>query len=163
MINYFTQARPEFGNISWTMLVVWVLALGLGVYLLRSYRDSNPIRSRFVRQFGVITAILSALGIVLLVPKYLAVPTLEWRLWSYIIAFATLGYWAYAAYVYTSKLPAQIAAFRPTRSVRGSAARGARTYSTNQGNDTPKAVRQPRPIATTTRREARRDKKRKTR
>ncbi len=164
MIEYFTEARPPFGNISWTMFVVWAAALLFGLYLLRSYRDSNPIRLRFARQTGVVLSALSGLGILLLIFKFFQVPVLEWRLWSYLVAFASLCYWGYALYQYNSRLPAQIAAVRPMRVPRGGAGRGgAKVYSTSGAATAPRPPREPRPVATTTRREARRDKKRKSR
>ncbi|MDP9314999.1 MAG: hypothetical protein M3R24_29715 [Chloroflexota bacterium] len=162
MIEYFTQDPPPFGNISWTMLVVWAAVLVFGLYLLRSYRDSNPIRLRFARQTGLVLSTLSGLGLLLLVFKFFQVPVLDWRLWSYLVAFASLGYWGYALYQYNSKLPAQLAASRPTRVTRGAPSRGgAKVYSTGGAAPTPRPPREPRPVATTTRREARRDKKRK--
>lgn len=163
MIQYFTQARPPFGNISWTMLVVWAAALVFGLYLLRSYRDSNPVRLGFARQTGLILSALSGLGLLLLIFKFFQIPVLDWRLWSYLVAFASLGYWGYALYHYNSKLPAQIAASRPTRAVRGPAPRGGAKVYSSPGTTTPRPPREPRPVATTTRREARRDKKRKAR
>ena len=163
MIEYFTQSRPPFGSISWTMLVVWAAALGFGVYLLRSYRDSNPIRIRFAQRAGVVLSALSGVGILLLILKFFGVPVLDWRLWSYLVAFASLGYWGYALYAYNVQLPALVAASKPARTVRGQSPRSvAKVYST-PGQPVARPPREPRPVATTTRREARRDKKRKTR
>jgi hypothetical protein len=163
MINYFTQDNPPFGNISWVMVLVWLAALAFGIYLVRTYRDSNPIRLRFARQVGMITAVLGGIGVILLALKFFQVDVLEWRLWSYLVAFASLGYWGYALYYYNSKLPEQVAAARPSRVIRGTPSRGARTYTTGGTTEAARPAREPRPIATTTRREARRDKKRKTR
>jgi hypothetical protein len=158
-VQYFIESGVPFGGVSSAMLFVWALALGVGIYLLRSYRDSNPIRARFMRQAGLITAILSGAGLLLLVLKLLNVPVLEWRLWSWLVALAWLGYTGYAIYTYNTNLPSQIAASRPARVVRSSTAGGrSKVYS---APTTPAVPREPRPIATTTRREARRDKKRK--
>lgn len=162
-VRYFIESAPPFGNISWTMLVVWAVAAAVGIYLLRSYRDKNPIRLRFVRQVGVITTTLSVVGILLLALKFFNVPVLEWRLWSYLVAFGSLGYWGYALYVYNSKLPALIATTRPVRAVRGPTSRTMRASQVNSAVPEPREPRAPRPVATTTRREARRDKKRKSR
>lgn len=163
MIEYFTQANPSLGNISWTMAVVWVAALAVAVYLLRSYRTSNPVRSRFVRQAATIAAALSVFGIVLLILKFAALPVLSWRLWSYLVAIASLAYWGYAIYRY-NQLPTQVATSRAVRTSAGSTnrgGRGVRVYQANGAPTPPKEPRAPRPVATTTRREARRDKKRK--
>lgn len=164
-VQYFIESNVPFGGISWAMVVVWALTLGFGIYLLRSYRDNNPIRVRFARQVGTIATALSAVGLVLLLLKFLNVPGVEWRLWSWLVALASIGYAAWAAYQYNSKLPAQIASARPTRAPRRVAGPGggAKTYPATGTPATPRPPREPRPVATTTRREARRDKKRKSR
>ncbi len=163
-VQYFIESNVPFGGVSGAMVFVWALALGVGIYLLRSYRDSNPTRVRFMRQAGLITAVLSGIGLVLLILKFLNVPVLEWRLWSWLVALAWLGYTGYAIYAYNTTLPSQIAASRPARVVRGSGARGgSKVYSAPTTPAVPREPREPRPVATTTRRDARRDKKRKSR
>jgi hypothetical protein len=160
-INFFIQSDPLFGNVSWATGVFWLALLATGVYLLKQWRESNPARYRFGRHFGIVTTALSALGLIFLILNWFQVAPFDIRLWIYLIGFATLGYLGFAGYVYTSKLPAQIAATRSIRPVRGSAPRGARAYSANVPPAEARPARQPRPLATTTRREARREKKRK--
>ncbi len=162
-INFFTQPDLEFGGVSWATGLFWLALLAAGVYLLTQWRESNPARYRFGRQFGMVATVLGGLGLVFLVLNFIQLSPLNIRLWMYLVGFASLGYLGYAAYLYTSKLPAQIAATRSPRSVRSSTGRGARTYPANTGGATavPRPPREPRPVATTTRREARRDKKRK--
>lgn len=165
-VRYFIEADVPFGSISWAMLFVWAITLGVGMYLLLSYRDKNPIRTRFLQRVGLIEAILGGVGVVLLVLKLVGVDVLEWRLWGWLVALAWIGYTAYAAYVYNTRLPVQMATARPMRTTRAPAGRsGARTYavSGNSAPAEPKEPRAPRPVATTTRREARREKKRKSR
>jgi hypothetical protein len=160
MIDYFTQSQPGLGSISWTMGLVWVLGLAFGVYFLTQWHDSNPIHYRFGRQVGIITAILSALGIGQLAARFAQIPVLEWRLWSYLLAFASLGFWGWALYFALKRLPALVAASRSSRGARGTARDGVRTHPANGLTATPRPERQPRPMATTTRREARRERKR---
>lgn len=160
-INFFIQPDPEFGGVSWATGVFWLVLLATGLYLLRRWRESNPARYRFGRQFGMVTTILSALGLIFLVLNLAELPPFNIRLWIYLIGIASLGYLGFAFYVYNNKLPAQIAAARSTRSPRASVARGARTYPANATPAAPRPPREPRPVATTTRREARREKKRK--
>lgn len=162
MIEFFTEPDLLFGGVSYTTGLFWLLLLAGGIYLLRQWRDSNPVRYRFGRQVGTVIAALGAIGLVLLALNFFQVSPFNNRLGIYLIGFISLGYLAYAVYVYTSRLPAQIAAARPTRAVRGTVSRGgARTYPANNVPAEPRAPRAPRPLATTTRREARRDKKRK--
>ncbi|WP_026370271.1 hypothetical protein [Kallotenue papyrolyticum] len=159
MIEYFTQEQPPFGRVSITMTLLWLVTLVVGLYLLRSYREANPVRLRFVRRVGLVTSILSALGLIALAFKLWGVPLLSWRLWSYLVALASLGYWAYALYFYLQRLPAQVTA--AARTARRST--GARAYTAPSNGEASRAPRPPRPAATTTRRAARREKKRKTR
>lgn len=164
MINFFTEPDPIFGGVSYATGVLWLLMLAAGVYLLTQWRDANPARYRFGRQFGMVALGLSIVGLVLLLLNFFQVSPFNIRLGTYLLGFASLGYLAYAIYVYTTRLPAQIAASRPMRTVRGPGNRGgggARTYQANNVAAEPRAPRPPRPVATTTRREARRDKKRK--
>jgi hypothetical protein len=162
MDNYFTQPQPGLGGVSWTMGLVWVLGLAAGIYLLTQWRESNPVRYHFGRLFGIVTVVLSALGIVQLALRFFEVPTVEWRLWSYLLALATLGFWGWGIYYSMQRLPAQAAAAR--RSMRGAPQRGARTYAANGSIATSaRPQRQPRPEATTSRREARRERKRRSR
>ena len=160
-INFFIQPDPLFGNVSWATGVFWLALLAAGVYLLTQWHESNPARYRFGRQFGIVATVLSALGLVFLILNWFQVSPFNIRLWMYLIGLASLGYLGYALYAYNSKLPAQIAAMRSTRAVRGAAPRGARAYSANVTPNESRPARQPRPVATTTRREARREKKRK--
>jgi hypothetical protein len=78
------------------------------------------------------------------------------------VALASLGYWGYALWYYTSKLPAQVAA-QGSRSARLAGGRGARAYQANGAPPAQRTPGAPRPLATTTRRAARREKKRKAR
>lgn len=166
-VRYFIEPNVPFGGISTAMALIWAVTLGIGIYLLRSYRDNNPIRTRFLQRVGLIEAILGGVGLVLLLLKLIGVDVLEWRLWGWLVALAWLGYTAYAIYAYTTRLPVQIATTRPMRTGRPQSGRGnARTYAVSgnsAADSTAKPPREPRPIATTKRREARREKKRKSR
>ncbi len=163
MENYFTQPQPGFGGVSWTMGVVWVLGLVVGIYLFTQWQDPNPLRLRFGRRVGLATAILSLLGIFALVFKFMEIPRLEWRVWSYLLAFATLGLWGWAIYFWVKRLPALVASTRSSRSTRATSQRKERTAQPNGSASETQTHRQPRPEATTTRREARRERKRRSR
>jgi len=164
---YFIESNVPFGSISVFMVLVWAATLAAGLYMLRSFRDRNPLRQRFVQQVGIAECVLAGLGLVLLALKYFNVQIMEWRLWTYLVAVVWLGYTGYAVWFYTSRLPSILAAAsragrgqRPqiTRGARPSSG-GARTYTAN-GGTSEAAPREPRQPATTTRREARRERKR---
>ena len=161
MLNYFFSDAPGFGRMSWLMMLGWLLSLGAGAYLYSVWQERNPVRARFFRRFGLGLSILSAAGLLLLAMKALALPYLGWRIWSYTSAIATILFIGWAAWFYVSRLPQLLAATsrqgaRPSRNARSYESNGSRPAETRPAPP-------PRPVATTGRREARRDRKRKSR
>jgi hypothetical protein len=183
MFTFFTEADPVFGRISWTTGVIWLAALGLSAYFLTRWQTSNLARRRFWRRWALGTLVIGGLTVVALVLNFFEVPIFNIRAWIYLFSLATLAYWAYAAYFYFTKLPGDVAAAaRASRPVRANQrgtqpvrakvyndtkAQGARAkvYNNKQTNATPEQqpAREPRPVATTSRRESRRDRKRRSR
>ena len=162
MLDYFTQHDPVFGRISWTMGLVWFVALVASVFLLTRWREMNPARRRFWQRWAIGTLALGTLGILALVLNAFQVPPFDIRAWMYLLAILTLAYWGWAAYFYVKQLPKQAAATRTSgRTTRMVAPRGtqqprARVYDTA----TERPAQAPRPEPTTSRRESRRDRKR---
>lgn len=167
MSNYFLTQSPGFGPLSWLLLLAWGLTLAAGLYLYRAWQERNPVRARFMRQLGLVLSVLAGAGIVLLVLKGLRVPILSYRIWVYLVALATVGYGVWAGVTYQRISQLVTASGRPGAPVRrgsSQSGRGARTYTTNGSNGAEtRPIPPPRPVATTGRREARRDKKRKSR
>lgn len=162
MYNYLFSDRTGFNGAAWIATLVWLFALGIGIYLFQVWRERNPIRARFVRQFGLGLTVVSAVGLVLLILKSLSIPIVDWRIWSYATAALTVLLLIWGAWYNFSRLPQLLAA---ARQPVGRSRSGARTYST-AGTAQPAAQRAPappKPVATTGRREARREKKRKSR
>lgn len=168
MSDYFLSQPLSFGPLSWLSLLGWGLILAAGLYLYTSWQERNVLRARFMRQLGLVLSILAGAGIVLLALKGLRVPVLSYRIWVYLVALATVGYGVWAGITYQRINQLVAASGRNAAPVRrGSqpAGRGARTYSSSGSNgaEQPRPAQPPRPVATTGRREARRDKKRKSR
>lgn len=170
------QDNLAFGGRSWVAMALWVAGLIGGIYLYQGWREANPLRARFVHRSGLTLAILCGVGLLVLVLRAFGVPLLSKPIWGYLLFFVTLGYIGWSLYYYMTQLPALVAASRDPRRSGGAARGGAKTYGTgghgartysskNGGGTSNEAVppAQPRPVATTTRREARRDKKRKSR
>jgi hypothetical protein len=165
-MDYFVTVHGGFGPLSWLSMLGWVFALAGGMYLYRSWQERNPVRSRFIRQLGQGLSVLGAVGLVLLALKATGLDVVGWPLWSYLWGLATLLFAGWAAWYYFARLPRLLAATRP--GARGApvtrTGQTARTYSSSP----PRAVSAPpaappRPESTTGRREARRDKKRRSR
>ena len=160
MVNYFLANDPGFGRISWVLMLGWLLTLGVGAYLYNGWQERSPVRRRFFRQLGLGLSVISAASLLLLALKAFGLPFVSWRLWTYLAAVVTLAFLGWAGWFYTTRLPRLLAAVpQGGRAGRG----GARTYASN-GSRPSVAQRPPappRPVATTGRRDARRDKKRK--
>lgn len=177
MTQYLFANDPGFGPISWILLLVWTLGLLGGVYLYQSWREANPIRARFVHQTGLGLAIISAAGLIVLALKALGIPVVSQRVWTYVAFGAMLLFLGYALWFSSQRLPRLLEATRAAgRNRVVTRAGGARTYGVrNSGGSSGRSAGRPaqsggtageaspatpKPVATTTRREARRDKKR---
>jgi hypothetical protein len=179
MFTFFTEADPVFGRISWTTGVIWLAALGLSAYVLARWQPANAARRRFWRRWAIGTVAVAGLTLLALVLNFFEVPAFNIRAWIYLFSLATLTYWAYAAYFYFTKLPSDVAAAarasRPVRTNQRSAAPArAKVYNNTKTQQNTKAqptngtpaqqpAREPRSVATTSRRESRRDRKRRSR
>ena len=172
MFNSLVSNGHSFGARSWLAVFVWVIVLACGYYLYQMWRERNPVRVQFMQRLGLGMLIASGVGLALMVLRVPDIAVISWPLWSYLAMLGTLAFLGWAAWFYTQKLPAlaatsgrQVAgrgapvARAGTRS-SGNSGGGARTYTTPTG---PPVRSEPRPVATTTRREARRDRKRKSR
>lgn len=166
LLSYLITPHGGFGAWSWLGMLIWLFALGGGAYTYSSWQERNPVRSRFVRRLGLGLAILGAVGLVLLFLKATGLPYIGWPVWTYLWALATLVFIGWAIWFYSARLPQMLEASRQVsrtgRVERGT--HGARTYTGNGARSAPaQPAAPPRPVATTGRREARRDKKRRTR
>lgn len=155
-ISYLTTAAPQFGALAWTFFIAQILGVGAGAYLTFMHSERNLARQTFMRQLGVALMILGGVGVLLGAVRMLNVPVLNQRLWFWIQALIELGVAGYVFFYMSRVLPglAKAAAGRGGRSNVPRPPRGI-------PSDTAPAT--PRPVATTGRRDARRDRKRKAR
>lgn len=151
-LSYLTTAAPQFGPLAWLFFIGQILGLGAGAYLYFMHTERNPARQTFMRQLGIALMILGGVGVLLGALRLLNVPTMNQRLWFWLQALVELGVAGYIFYYMRSILPGRE---RDARS-RGGKPGAARAIS--GGSPAPAT---PRPVATTSRRDARRDRKRK--
>jgi hypothetical protein len=165
MANYLFSDRPGFHGAAWVATLCWLLILAAGIYLYSVWQERNPVRYRFNQRLGIGLMAVGGVGLVLMALKALGMPILSWRIWIYIDVLATIAVLGWAAWFYTQRLPRLLTtSSRAGAAVGARGARGARTYSANGTRPAEaRPVQPPRPVATTGRREARRDKKRKSR
>ena len=155
-----TAVAPQLGPLAWIFFLGQIVGVAAGAYLYFVHTERNPARQTFMRQLGIALLILGGVGMLQGILRQLNVPTLNQHLWFWLQTLIELGVAGYVTYYVRNVLPKleQSAAPRPGKP---GAARVARPADGTRAASLPPAP--PRPVPTTTRREARRDRKRKTR
>jgi Ni/Fe-hydrogenase subunit HybB-like protein len=154
MFSYLTTAAPQLGPLAWVFFIAQILGVAAGAYLFFLHTERNAARQAFMRQLAIALMILGGVGILLAALRMLNVPYINTPLWFWIQAVIELGVAGYIVYYVRSVLPA----LERDARARGAKAspRAARAFP--NGDPTPAT---PRPVATTGRRDARRERKRK--
>lgn len=154
LISYLTTAEAQLGSFAWVFLIGQILGVGAGAYLYFVHIERNAARQAFMRQLSLALMILGGVGVLLGALRLLNVPPFTLRLWFWAQALVELGVAGYVIYYMRQVLPGLEREAR-ARSLKAPQPRQARSA------DGPPAP--PRPVATTSRRDARRDRKRKSR
>jgi hypothetical protein len=159
LVGYLTTPAGEFGGLEWGFLIVeGVLAL-VGLYLAFLRNDVHPIRGTALRRLGLATLILGGLGVLFAALRLAAIDPFMMPVWFVVAGLAELALLAYVLFYRQVRYPAALAAYE--QSTRGAVRRGAtRPQPALQTNGNGLAFSEPRPLATTTRRGSRRDRKR---
>lgn len=153
--SYLTTAAPTFGPLAWIFFIGQILGIGAGVYLYFMHRERNPARQSFARNLGIALLVLGGVGVVLGVLRLVNIAVMNLHLWFWIQLLVELVIAGYVAYYIRSVLPAQERAAAASRGNRPGLPRPPRSVPSDAAPATP------RPVATTGRRDARRDRKRK--
>ncbi|WP_298490059.1 hypothetical protein [uncultured Chloroflexus sp.] len=148
--DYFVAVSPTFGSYAWTFFIVQILLVAGGAYFIWLHTERNVAKATFFRQLGIALMIVGGFGVALGVARMLNTPTFNLRFWFYIQFVIELILGGYVFYYMRNVLP---------ELVRNSRTR-APTPRQVPADATPAT---PRPVATTGRREARRERKRKQR
>jgi hypothetical protein len=160
-LNYLTTYSTTFGAPEVIFLIAHVALALAGIYYAFIAKSSNTLRSESLRLLGYG---LLALGIVctLVAVLRLAVGAeFSMPIWITIVTVLDVALIAYALYFALSVYPARQAALAMSNRNRGTT-RGGRQQPSLQSNGTNgTAYTASRPVATTTRRVSRRDRKRK--
>ena len=164
-VTYLTTFDPTFGALEWVFLVAQIALAVAGAYLALLRVEPHPIRRLASRNFGYALLGVGALGIVLGALRLAPVQIFTMPIWFTIVTVLEILLAAYALYYTLSVLPGRVAAYDETnrgKSARRSVARPQPALQTNGAHGT-SSFSEPRQAATTTRRDARRDRKRKSR
>ena len=168
-MDYLIRIDPEYGGVSQLMTLVWLGVFFTGIMLLRGQPPSNPVRAAFRRRTALGAVIFGGVGIVQLLLRVVenqigtpyddTIPALDFRLWSYLILLAGLVFLGFSVRYWRTRYRQEVAASKQMRVVKPTQQRRAQPNKVAPANNAT-VESEPRPVATTSRREARRDRKR---
>lgn len=157
--TYFTTATTGFGPAEWVFFIASIaVALG-GIYLAFLLADTNAVRLQALRQIGYAMSIGGVLGVIVGGVKLSGLALAP--LWLTFVTLILLIIAVYALYVLISVLPQRLAAqvqsrprnaARPVTAQRATAAQRPTNVSPSNGVERPQVIG--------SRRESRRDRKR---
>ena len=164
-VTYLTTFDPSFGALEWVFFVAQIALAVAGLYLAFLRVEPHAVRRAASRNFGYALLGVGVVGMLLGALRLAPVEIFTMPVWFTIVTVIEAVLAGYALYYILSVLPGRVAAYDETsrgKSARRSVARPQPALQTNGANVTA-SFGEPRPAATTTRREARRDRKRRSR
>ncbi|MEI8307963.1 MAG: hypothetical protein WCF99_12960 [Chloroflexales bacterium] len=149
-----TASSPAagFGTLAWIFFLLQLMGVGAGAYFVYAHTERNPARRTFMHQLGIALLVLGGVGLFAAVLRLVGVPLINQRLWLWILLLVDLATGGYTYYYMRSVLPELEKAQAGKRPSRPAQVRSVTTEA---------APATPRPVATTGRREARRERKKK--
>ena len=160
-LNYLTTYSTAFGAPETIFVIAHAALVLAGVYYAFLAKSSDVLRSESLRLLGYGLLALGLVGTLLAVLRLAVGDAFSMPIWFTIVTVLDVALIAYALYFALSIYPARRAALALSNRNRG-AVRGGRQQPTLQSNATNgSSYGATRPGATTTRRESRRDRKRK--
>jgi hypothetical protein len=161
-LTYLTTYATTFGAPEITFFVAHIALVLAGAYYAFMARSSSPLRAESLRMLGYGLLVLGVAGTLFAVLRLAVDSVWSMPIWFTIVTVLDLALIAYALYYALSVYPARQAELAQASRSRGSQRAGSRSPATLQSNGTNGTpYSSPRPIPTTTRRVARRDRKRK--
>jgi hypothetical protein len=159
-LAYLTTPTSEFGGLGWGLLVVESVAALAGLYLGFLRSDAHPIRGAALRRLGLVLLLLGALGVLFSVLWLAVVEPFTMPAWLFGVVVAEVVLAAYALFYWLARYPAQRAAYEQT--ARRAPARRNNVGPTTlpHASDNGNLASVTRPVQTSNRRGARRDRKR---
>jgi hypothetical protein len=168
-VTYLTTGTTNFGALEWVFFIAQIALAVAGVYLAFLRVEPHTIRRAVSHNLGYALLGVGALGIIFGALRLAPVALFTMPIWFAIAIVLEAILAIYAVYYILAVLPARVAAYDETNRGRGARRNVGRSVGAlreapqaNGAHGTP-PFNDPRPIATTTRRESRRDRKRKSR
>ncbi len=159
--SYYLAASSQLGWLGWSFVLIQVAGVAAGLYLMFVRRESNALRRTLLYQLSIALLVIGGIGVLLGVLRLANVPVFNQRYWFYLQLLVELGLAAYIVYYVRSVYPALMAQSQSSRGKGGARRDAARSLSSQAHQNGTAGPVPPRPVATTSRREARRDRKRK--
>jgi len=160
-LNYLTTYSTAFGAPEVIFLIAHVALAIAGIYYAFIAKSSNTLRDESLRLLGYGLLALGIVGTLVAVLRLAVGAEFSMPIWITIVTVLDVALIAYALYFALSVYPARQAALAMSNRNRG-ATRGSGRQPSLQSNGTNgTAYNASRPVATTTRRVSRRDRKRK--
>ena len=161
-LNYLTTYSTTFGAPETIFLIAHVALALAGIYYAFIAKSSDALRGESFRMLGYGLLALGLLGTILAALRLAVGDVFSMPIWITIVTLLDIVLIAYALYFALSVYPARQAALALSNRNRGAVRGGGRQQPTLQSNGTNgSAYSAARPVATTTRRVSRRDRKRK--
>lgn len=160
-VTYLTTFTAEFGALEWLYMVAQIALVVAGAYLVFLRAEPHPIRREASRTLGYALLAVGALGVLFGILRLVPVELFTMPIWFTIATVLEVVLAAYAAYHLFSLLPGRVAAYDEAnrKSGRRSLGRPQPALQANGVHST-SSIGEPRQPAITTRRDARRDRKR---
>ena len=159
-LTYLTSPSPGLDPLGWVLFIAQIVAAIAGVYFAFLRRDTHPVRAPALQRLGYALIVLGALGSLLGALRLAPIEPFTAPFWLYLVVLFEIALGVYALIYARTTYPARLAEYeQASRSGRRRTARPQPTLQAN-GNGTGTPVAGSRPLATSSRRDARRDRKR---
>jgi hypothetical protein len=161
-LTYLTTFSTDFGTLEWVFFIAQIAVAVAGAYLAFLRAGTHPIRGAATRRLGYALLALGGAGTLLGVLRLAGVQIFTMPIWFTVVTVAEALLIAYALYYALAIYPAQLAAYDEANRARGTRRAAARPQPAIQATGANGAPAEPRP-AVSSRRDARRDRKRRAR
>ena len=165
-LTYLTTFSPSFGALEWVFFIAQIAVAGAGAYLAFFRTQTHPIRRSAQTLLGNALLALGAVGVLIGLLRLTGVSIFTMPIWFAIVTVLDVVLIVAALYYGLAVYPARMAAYEEANRSRGGrrSARQQPALQASAGNGTSgTAFEAPRMGPPSTRRDSRRDRKRKSR
>lgn len=159
-VSSYLTASASLGPFGWTFFIIQIAAAIGGAYLAFMRGDTHPVRGAALQRLGYALLVLGAVGTILGGLRFGDVAPFAAHYWFYLVALFEVVLIVYALVYRQGSYAEQMALFESSRGRGQRGGRAAALGVNNNGRIGPELADGPRPVATTGRRGARRERKR---